>query len=1128
MKEKTMVARWFERAARKLRPLKKTALRIEPLEDRCLPSAALPLGLGAGLDGDALLSDPLFASAQGHKNAKALVAAVAAEGSGAASNAATPVVGQASVSGSATPLAARNVMPSAPPMIVPNTPATLTVNTLTDDTNHNDNTLSLREAILAVDAGSTAGLSAGEKAQISGTLGLGSTIQFASGLTGTIHLNAALPELVSPHAYNTTIKGGGVITIDNAAVFGGGPFVGPLVKATLSGLSWINSPSALENYGKLTLSGCTFADNSDLGAIHDYSGATLNVNGCTFSSNKSVGQGGAIFGTADNITISSSTFTGNTAANGGALYDTTGIVSIAGVFTANSASKGGALYLTKETTAIVSATFSNNSVTGAYGAAIYTNSCKNVVINQCTITGSHGFATGAVFDQGSTSVTVSNDHITGNYLKNAAVYGKNDGMNITHSVISGNFGALTAGLGWFASTSGYLFVSNSSITGNRSASSRAGVFLDSHNFNVNFINCYIGSNYAVGYAGGVDTKGAAAFFYCLIANNVAGSVGAGITNDCVGPYSVQLSSCTLSGNKAGLDGGGIYNTNAAGGSNLNLLNSTVSGNTATTGNGGGIFQNGAALFLINSTVADNLAAGKGGGIYATGAGGAASTQISDCTIAFNQATFGGGIYTNPGHSGAVGPIYNTIIAANTLVASTTASDIAGSLVGTAKNDLIGTGGAGGIGGATNQINVTNPLLGQLANNGGPTQTIMLLPLSPAINAGDKTLSLVQPTDQRGLTRVVGTKIDIGAVEVQTAGTPTRLVTQVASPLSAGLPTNLGLTVEDDSGTVITGFTGTVTFTSTDPLATLPTPYKFTSTDAGHHSFSFTLNTAGTQFVFLTDAAQKLSAVVETVTPPPGGAAFIDGNNQLWVFQSGTFTNTGGVAKAFSAGVDLAGNAEVWFLDNSNELWKWDNGTLTNTGGFALHIAAGKGFVAFSDGNNQLYTFSDGGGGFKSTGGFASRFTAGFDALGSNQIDFADGNNQLYTFNVATSTFTNTGGSANLFVAGQDAFGNNEIWFTDGNNQIWRLDNGNFTQTSGVALSITGSGNGTMYFSNGVNQIWQITDLGVVTNTGGFASHISGSPATTALFFSDGMNQLWEFYNGALTNTGGFAANFLTF
>jgi hypothetical protein len=269
-----------------------------------------------------------------------------------------------------------------------------------------------------------------------------------------------------------------------------------------------------------------------------------------------------------------------------------------------------------------------------------------------------------------------------------------------------------------------------------------------------------------------------------------------------------------------------------------------------------------------------------------------------------------------------------------------------------------------------------------------------------------------------------------------------------------------------------------------------------------------------------------------------GVFFTDGNNQLWLFQNGKFTNTGGFAKTFSAGVDRQGNAECWFLDGNNQLFSWDNGVFTNTGGFAKSIAAGFGFVAFSDGNNQLFTFTDGGAGFFNTGGFASRFTAGWSTGGINQIDFADGNNMLWTFNAANNTFTNTGGFTKLFVAGQDADGNNEIWFTDGNNQIWVFgvvisapEGGRpnqFRQSPGFALSITGAAGGQMYFSDGINQIWNLTDNFVATNTMGFASRISSSPGTTALFFSDGINQLWMFQNGKFTNTTGFASKFSAF
>src|SRR5205823_870704 len=60
----------------------------------------------------------------------------------------------------------------------------------------------------------------------------------------------------------------------------------------------------------------------------------------------------------------------------------------------------------------------------------------------------------------------------------------------------------------------------------------------------------------------------------------------------------------------------------------------------------------------------------------------------------------------------------------------------------------------------------DPLLGLLADNGGPTQTIRLIFGSPAIDAGDPAFLPPPATDQRGLPRVSGAHIDIGAYEAQ--------------------------------------------------------------------------------------------------------------------------------------------------------------------------------------------------------------------------------------------------------------------------------------------------------------------------------------------------------------------------
>ena len=63
---------------------------------------------------------------------------------------------------------------------------------------------------------------------------------------------------------------------------------------------------------------------------------------------------------------------------------------------------------------------------------------------------------------------------------------------------------------------------------------------------------------------------------------------------------------------------------------------------------------------------------------------------------------------------------------------------------------------------------TDPQLGALANNGGPTQTHLPAATSPVINAGDPAFVPPPATDQRGFARVIGGRVDMGAVN-PTAG-----------------------------------------------------------------------------------------------------------------------------------------------------------------------------------------------------------------------------------------------------------------------------------------------------------------------------------------------------------------------
>lgn len=100
---------------------------------------------------------------------------------------------------------------------------------------------------------------------------------------------------------------------------------------------------------------------------------------------------------------------------------------------------------------------------------------------------------------------------------------------------------------------------------------------------------------------------------------------------------------------------------------------------------------------------------------------------------------------------------NSALVRNTILADNTGYNCNGSIASLGHN--LDSGNTCGLAAAGDQPN-TNPLLGPLAYNGGPTPTYALLPGSPAINAGSNTGCPV--TDQRGVRRLG--MCNIGAFE----------------------------------------------------------------------------------------------------------------------------------------------------------------------------------------------------------------------------------------------------------------------------------------------------------------------------------------------------------------------------
>ena len=321
--------------------------------------------------------------------------------------------------------------------------------------------------------------------------------------------------------------------------------------------------------------------------------------------------------------------------------------------------------------------------------------------------------------------------------------------------------------------------------------------------------------------------------------------------------SLTLTNCTVSNNTAasgisfgpssGRDGGGLYLDNGT----VNITNSTISGNrtgsgvsNSSPGAGGGIYVD---LFvtatLTNSTVSGNSVGSGFGGIPEGGGIFTASPNLTlnSCTVVNNSAgpggsSHGGGIATNTGGPNA-NRLRNTIVANNT---AATGPDLSGTFTSQDFNLIRNTSGATLSGTTTHNVTGVDPLLGPLQNNEGPTRVHLLLPGSPAIDAGD---SGGLNNDQRGLARPVDDPsaanasdgADIGAVEVQTptaagqlqfsatsystvegAGTADITVTRTGGStgaVSATLNTSDGTAKADEDYTAVSGLV--VTFADGD-------------------------------------------------------------------------------------------------------------------------------------------------------------------------------------------------------------------------------------------------------------------------------------------------------------------------
>lgn len=203
-------------------------------------------------------------------------------------------------------------------------------------------------------------------------------------------------------------------------------------------------------------------------------------------------------------------------------------------------------------------------------------------------------------------------------------------------------------------------------------------------------------------------------------------------------------------------GGNAWGAALFAGADAELIDCTFAGNTSTGGMcgpggpGGYVWHDG---FLITAPPGPP---GPGGDSWGALCGTNGVVQFIHCTIAENAGIAGTGIPTG-GARGALAAESSWLV--NTILANNFPTNGSGGIADAGHN-LSSDASCGFT--ASGSRNSADPRLGPLADNGGPTLTMALLPGSPAIDAADPAAA--PPTDQRGGSRPAGAAPDIGAYE----------------------------------------------------------------------------------------------------------------------------------------------------------------------------------------------------------------------------------------------------------------------------------------------------------------------------------------------------------------------------
>ena len=719
------------------------------------------------------------------------------------------------------------------------------------------------------------------------------------------------------------------------------------------------------------------------------------------------------------------------------------------------------------------------SVSGNNASRVFdVDSGTTATFSGLTINGGSATEGGGVLNQGNLTITASaiSDNTANNPGMRSVASGggifNGGALTITDCTINRNSvknaqGNFSVAQGGGISSTGTLTITASRISGNTA----------------------IGTSIDIVSAGGISSAGTLTINASTISDNtVSHGNGGGITS--TGTLTINAS--TISGNTADDGVGGIDNN----GGTLTITDSTISGNGASIFGTGSIENHGHAT-VTNSTIsgspgtgignegtltvtASTISGNKGDGIFSlantlaitdstisgnTGPGvhyTSGATSTSSTTLTITNSTIsnnGNGLFREPPvgvQPVGVQPVGVQAVTAregqtllvNSIVAGNHGSDIGldPDIDPDSSYNLIGVVRSGQIPADKGNLIIGSnaPGLGPLADNGGLTQTMALLPGSPAIDAGSNVLAIDPTTgrplttDQRGLPRIYNGRIDIGAFEAQPGLLVTNLNDDGPGSLRAAIAAANSDTTDDAiafAGNLVRN-AGPQTLTLTTGQLTINKPQgRLTIAGLGAALLSISGNNLSRVFEVDSGTTATLSGLTITGGDggSPGGGLFNNGG--ALTIDSCTITGNTNSSLANLMGTVAVSNSTVSLNSGGNAGGLYNVGgtlTVTNSGisnnsGFAGGIDNVSGTLTIDSStirnNTASFEGARGGGILNETGGIA---TVTNSTISGNSAEASGGgidNNGTLTLNnitVSGNTATNGGGIGNdglLAIAG---------------------------------------------------------------------------------------------------------------